>query len=118
MSPELKAQWVAALRSGKYKQGKTRLYTKEYNSYCCMGVLCAIANKPYTYVDGGGKGVPADEDCEAMGLPIYNIAASNYFPEDNRIIDGLVDVSTLCALNDRLNKSFNEIADYIEKATF
>lgn len=43
MSPELKEKWVAALRSGKYKQGKKVLRTYE-NTFCCLGVLCDIAN--------------------------------------------------------------------------
>lgn len=41
MSPELKAEWVAALRSGKYEQG--RLYLNRDGKYCCLGVLCELA---------------------------------------------------------------------------
>lgn len=38
----LKKRWVAALRSGKYKQGKGTLLAG--GKYCCLGVLCEIVN--------------------------------------------------------------------------
>lgn len=38
--------WVAALRSGKYKQGKGELRTKE-DSYCCLGVACDLYQKAH-----------------------------------------------------------------------
>lgn len=41
MNPEIKARWVAALRSGEYPQGKHALRTAE--GYCCLGVLCDLA---------------------------------------------------------------------------
>lgn len=52
MNPLIRESWVAALRSGRYRQtsGKlTRLDERapgEYAptpSYCCLGVLCALA---------------------------------------------------------------------------
>ncbi len=43
MDPELKKKWVAALRSGEYKQGRNRLHRKVDNSFCCLGVLCEVA---------------------------------------------------------------------------
>ena len=42
LSPTVKRKWLAALRSGKYKQGDAFLYNKDDNSYCCLGVLCEI----------------------------------------------------------------------------
>lgn len=46
MNKEVKAKWVAALRSGEYKQGKGRLKNIN-NEYCCLGVLCALkTNNP------------------------------------------------------------------------
>ena len=35
--------WVAALRSGEYKQGKNRLLDLTNNTYCCLGVASALA---------------------------------------------------------------------------
>lgn len=43
MNPEIKAQWVAALRSGEYKQGAGWL--NRGDEYCCLGVLCELAAK-------------------------------------------------------------------------
>lgn len=48
MNPEIKAQWVAALRSGEYQQ-TTGVLAKETSDgsleYCCLGVLCDLAVK-------------------------------------------------------------------------
>lgn len=43
MNPEIKKQWVDALRSGDYKQGKNCLRFE--NRFCCLGVLCDIYTK-------------------------------------------------------------------------
>lgn len=41
MPKESLAKWLAALRSGEYKQGKGSL--KSHEGYCCLGVLqCAL----------------------------------------------------------------------------
>ena len=42
MVPEIKVQWVKALRSGKYEQGEGILRSKADNTYCCLGVLCDL----------------------------------------------------------------------------
>jgi|SRR6266853_268140 len=41
MNKEIKARWIEALRSGKYKQGRSFLKIKE--GFCCLGVLCELA---------------------------------------------------------------------------
>ena len=43
MKKEIADKWVEALRSGKYKQGKSAL--KKDDSFCCLGVLCDIIGK-------------------------------------------------------------------------
>ena len=40
MNPDVKTKWVAALRSGQYKQTRGRL--REGASFCCLGVLCNL----------------------------------------------------------------------------
>lgn len=47
MNQEIKAQWIAALRSGDYKQGWKCLARKtdKGTEYCCLGVLCDLAVK-------------------------------------------------------------------------
>jgi hypothetical protein len=41
MKAALKRKWVAALRSGKYAQGRHYLRNSA-GAYCCLGVLCKI----------------------------------------------------------------------------
>lgn len=43
MNEQIKAQWVAALRSGDYPQRGGRL--RRDDSFCCLGVLCDLAEK-------------------------------------------------------------------------
>lgn len=50
MNPDIKAKWVAALRSGEYKQGYGALHCgsddpKVDGGFCCLGVLCEVAVK-------------------------------------------------------------------------
>jgi len=40
MNKEIKEQWIAALTSGKYKQGIGQL--RSGNKFCCLGVLCNL----------------------------------------------------------------------------
>lgn len=42
MPKELKAKWVAALRSGEYKQGIGAMRSAD-DGYCCLGVLEMVA---------------------------------------------------------------------------
>lgn len=39
MDQEIKQKWCDALRSGKYKQGKSYMYNEKTGTYCCLGVL-------------------------------------------------------------------------------
>jgi hypothetical protein len=40
MNPDIKAKWIAALRSGEYKQATGRL--RRGDAFCCLGVLCDL----------------------------------------------------------------------------
>jgi hypothetical protein len=42
MDPQIRARWVAALRSGEYAQGRAMLRT-DGGELCCLGVLCELA---------------------------------------------------------------------------
>lgn len=46
MDAELKAKWIAALRSGEFKQ--TRGYLKDDAGYCCLGVLCKVQGADFS----------------------------------------------------------------------
>jgi hypothetical protein len=43
VNAEIKAQWLAALRSGEYAQGYGHLRTDD--EFCCLGVLCELHRK-------------------------------------------------------------------------
>ena len=43
MKPDIKAQWLTALRSGDYQQGQG--YLRQGDQYCCLGVLCDLYGK-------------------------------------------------------------------------
>ena len=101
--PELKAAWVAALRSGKYEQAKGQLckvnQQRGTRSHCCLGVLHEVVHGP----DGWGQpGVSCSID-----------ALSYYGPGYSRLSEFVV--SDLTKLNDSTNVGFEGIADYIEK---
>ncbi len=51
MNPEVKGKWIAALKSGNYKQGKKVL--REGDNFCCLGVLCDLYSEENT--DGSWK---------------------------------------------------------------
>ncbi len=98
MKKKVKDLWVAALRSGKYKQGTHRLRGHN-NRYCCLGVLCEISDLPYT---GSASGLPYSiEDWAGMGSSLGRFG--------NR------DLPALFAMNDILGRNFNEIADVIDQ---
>ena len=101
LNRELMEKWVAALRSGEYKQGAEYLcqYDEDGNAaaFCCLGVLENI--EPRIKCDDGGDEL-LDEDSlkEFLGV--------------NRN-DGFLQ-STYAGWNDE-GMSFSEIADRLEK---
>lgn len=106
MNKEIKEKWIKALRSGEYKQGKNVLRRRD-NTFCCLGVLCDL------YIKETGKLQWKDSDHEYL----FQIDENTCFlPLDVRKWSDLTQKrATLMEMNDELDKSFNEIADYIEK---
>jgi hypothetical protein len=126
MDPELKAKWVAALRSGEYLQGKGVL--KKVNKddeirYCCLGVLCEVAgleleedlSKPtgtakvnYGVRDTQGDWIVTTSIPESLagqfGLGLQDLPDGNFYDPQNPLIDK----------NDN-GVTFAKIADWIEE---
>lgn len=100
---KFKEKWVKALRSGDYEQGKFYLKNSKGN-YCCLGVACKISGQK-------------DEDIMGIAYPktIYNSIPKvpMFFKRPTELQDDML--HTLSKMNDRGGKSFDEIADYIEK---
>lgn len=98
MDAEIKRKWVEALRSGKYKQ--TSKYLHRHGAYCCLGVLCIVTGTP---INKKGTGAGGAEDYVIVHQLLgRGEAHSQEVSKD------------LWLLNDRDDKSFAEIADYIE----
>lgn len=102
LTKEQKDKWVAALRSGEYKQTKGRLYSGK--GYCCLGVFCKA-------VDGVNlkKGDESDD--------LFCDASREHYKRIRHLLG--VDIrDTLMAMNDGCamteKRSFSQIADYIE----
>lgn len=94
LDADLKAKWVAALRSGEYRQAKNALKTAD--GYCCLGVLCDI------------QGADFDAIFEKFGSLSLSENPEQYL--------GMLGFhsSKLSQMNDG-GKSFLEIAQYIEE---
>ena len=125
MKPEVKAAWIAALRSGEYKQGRAQLRTGD--QFCCLGVLCDIASKHGVgewhesgafKADGHWEGsLPPQVVIDWAGLGHINPRVGPVFDDDWRY--GLSDwndgVQGTGDDTDIDPHSFAEIADLIEK---
>ena len=99
LTKKLKEEWVSALRSGKYKQGRGYLRNKE-DLYCCLGVLCNIINPDkWSYIK--------ENEVYIYYNNIYDARELYQLKDD--------DQSMLIGLNDEDYLSFSEIADIIER---
>lgn len=106
MKADLKRNWVEALRSGSYAQGKQVLRGGEAGQirYCCLGVLADVAGATWEKDDGW--------EFYRARFPEAPGAASGHVPESilDRDIQG-----ELIELNDVDELDFPAIADWIEK---
>lgn len=99
----MKREWVAALRSGEYRQARESLCTLD-GAMCCLGVLIDISQDGYwdlgygRYAYGGNGGTLSQQTRQELGLT-----------DD--------EVDALVARNDGLGyrkQNFRQIANYIE----
>lgn len=115
MTKQMKREWLAALRSGKYRQTKHQLHNGV--GFCCLGVLLDAC------VEGDWEIADSDERGEVDGSPKQAWAfvpaegpravptASD--PESfSDVLDG-ADMSVLIKMNDDGTR-FPDIADWIE----
>lgn len=124
MNPEIKAQWTAALRSGEHKQTKGRLNRTEPNGdipagYCCLGVLCDIAEKAGVVTSriiehpGDLRGVLYYDD-SFLVLPESVVAWSGVGDGNPRVRVPIGGSATLGELNDSYDYTFAQLADLID----
>jgi hypothetical protein len=106
MNPEIKAKWIAALRSGKYKQGQDGL--KSGDRFCCLGVLCEVMGIPEEHDEYEGE----DAFLPISARDAAGIDSDGTLPVEVEFKDS--DRYSLVDLNDA-GADFNFIADVIEK---
>ena len=111
MPAEIKAKWLAALRSGQYKQGKLFLYDGEEDAYCCLGVLeHCITGEVETWELYGkliSSGLPSMEWLHQQFI-FFNSNDPHFFYNN----DVITSASTL---NDELGLDFYQIANIIDE---
>lgn len=116
MNPDVKARWVAALRSGVYRQGDARVLNDGNGGFCCLGVLCDLFAK-----DAGVGWEPSAGAKQLVGGGIYYpppfVRDWAFFHED-RFPVAIAGIRASVAIhNDGVGcerRSFAEIADAIE----
>lgn len=129
MNPEVKAKWLAALRSGDYEQGRDALRTgTRHRQYCCLGVLCDLAvkegiigqpiliDRDWTYGDTTHTSWSALPLTVAQWAGLYNpddLSHTSGFGIDAMATSPEGDRTSLSSLNDS-GKTFEQIADIIE----
>lgn len=95
-------KWIAALRSGKYKQGRGEL-RPEKDKFCCLGVLVDLGDHTKRTSEGW---------ITSQGCVMFHENYPPHYVEKALNLDSHSD--KLAILNDVKKLSFNEIADYIE----
>lgn len=114
MLASLKRKWIAALRSGKFKQGSGDLY--DDGSYCCLGVLAKVQGAKVVNNDRlvrNGKDVRKDHQSKGHKMEFLDkqFCAGLHTKTQQRL--GNMNDGKGAYLGKR--KSFAEIADFIEK---
>lgn len=109
MDPEIKAQWIADLRSGNFKQGSGHLKVKYSDSeeflYCCLGVLAERQLSEYFVPENYQYGCSYVCGTSSTGIPSDLIDKTTLDDNAQR---------PLARMNDR-GVSFHSIADWIEE---
>ncbi len=112
MKKKVKDRWIADLRSGWYKQGRNNLRYKD--KFCCLGVLCEQAVRDgvtFRTDEGGAEGYGLQLD--VLPLAVRDWAeledSTGYYQIRHDGFSSLIDD------NDVHGKSFDEIADIIDK---
>lgn len=105
LNKTFKKKWLAALRSGKYKQTNGTLKKSLPNKkvgYCCIGVACKILNVDFKKLHRVTTSCPLLKKNDQRILEEKNVGLT---------VD---ECRHLSSMND-FGESFAQIADYIEK---
>lgn len=96
-------EWIAALRSGEYKQGRNGFLRSSDDMYCCLGVLCEIRGATW-------------EDAPLETVKTFSGSAGYVSVDDREVLMTYgLDTLHLMEMNDHAGDPFTKIADYIEE---
>lgn len=112
---EHRRDWVKALRSGQYKQG--RGYLRSYrDQYCCLGVACDLSGcGKWSYTPDRDLFLYQDHTSAPQDrIPPVEVLEYFGITGDGRLIEGETPYVVFWELNDLANLTFDQIADYIE----
>lgn len=119
MDQALKSRWVAALRSGEYKQATGVLKSAEGRGFCCIGVLCDVV-APEGWETHSHKEAPWNPDSSKEVVSFENpVAGSEQGVTLNadalaRFGMSMACLDLLVEFNDSQGKNFSQIADWID----
>mgnify|MGYP000662176730 CR=1 FL=1 len=109
-------EWVEALESGDYPQGRLRL--RKHGKHCCLGVACVVAGVESYFETAGNSDVFCFSEVfsDSVGWPIaarglLNAAATKWESSPNHHVGLYYEVMDM---NDS-GKSFAEIAQRIRE---
>ena len=103
MDVVLKQQWIAALRSGTYRQGTGYLKDPTTGAYCCLGVLCSVHGVEPTFDRIDGYALGAD----------YNLVRT-LLSTDPNVINMFMNMNDGMGTYIDNPQTFAQIADYID----
>lgn len=115
MDATIKKEWLEALRSGEYQQGKNMLRNDD-DTFCCLGVLCDIYSKKENIpweneTDEERKFFTIEGEGGVLSLSVSKWAGFGTYSSTLLLSDG----HSLVGLNDVEDYTFAQIADVIEK---
>lgn len=116
MNPDVKARWLAALRSGEYVQGQGRLRRHDADGttyHCCLGVLCelAAANGVAEYRHGLFYGLTTQLETGLNGVLPVDVKEWAGLASGDPMVGGRL----LSTWNDTERSSFDDISHLIER---
>jgi hypothetical protein len=125
VNQDIKAEWLAELRSGTRKQGKR--FLQKDGQFCCLGVLCEVAVKHDITSITGNKNAPLGRGTAVTYDEVYiaslpdavsewaGISRAEAFPSPYGDQPETSATNVLMNLNDMHEWTFPQIADWIEE---
>lgn len=119
MKEKIKTRWIEALRSGEYKQARTKLKKIKSGgkeSFCCLGVLCDLYAQDNPKKIGWNKRI-VDPDNKRNKIDAFSREV-NYGGLPNFVRDwsGITWEHDSLIMNDEYQYNFKQIADWIEES--